>query len=30
VLGQHNDEVYRGILGFSGEDLAKLQAEGVI
>ncbi|WP_299565035.1 CaiB/BaiF CoA-transferase family protein [uncultured Mycolicibacterium sp.] len=28
--GQHNEEVYRGLLGKSAEELARLQAEGVI
>lgn len=29
-LGQHNADVYEGLLGMSSEDLAELQAEGVI
>ncbi len=29
-LGQHNDEVYRGMLGLSDEDISQLQAAGVI
>jgi crotonobetainyl-CoA:carnitine CoA-transferase CaiB-like acyl-CoA transferase len=30
VMGQHNQEVYGGILGYSADHLASLQAEGVI
>ena len=30
ALGEHNDEVYRGLLGFSSEKLAELKEEGVI
>jgi len=29
-LGEHNDEVYRGLLGLSDDDMRDLQAEGVI
>ena len=30
TLGQHNDEVYESVLGFSKDDVAALQAEGII
>ena len=30
ALGEHNDEVYGGLLGFSSEKLAELKEEGVI
>ena len=29
-VGQHNEEIYCGILGYSPEDLAKLEEEGII
>jgi formyl-CoA transferase len=29
-LGRHNDEVYRGLLGLTPEDLEHLRAEGVV
>jgi len=29
-LGQHNEEIYCGLLGFSKKDLASLKSEGVI
>ena len=29
-LGQHNDEVYRGLLGLSDSEVGELQANGVI
>jgi len=29
-LGQHNDEIYRGMLGLSAEEIGQLQADGVI
>jgi succinyl-CoA---D-citramalate CoA-transferase len=29
-LGEHNDEIYRGLLGLSAEEIAKLRAERVI
>ncbi len=29
-LGQHNDQIYRGLLGFSDEEIGHLQAAGVI
>ena len=29
-LGQHNDEVYRGLLGLSASEVSELQANGVI
>jgi crotonobetainyl-CoA:carnitine CoA-transferase CaiB-like acyl-CoA transferase len=30
ALGEHNDEVYSGLLGFSSEKLVELKEEGVI
>ena len=30
ALGQHNEEIYRGLLGFSKEEMEHLQKEGVI
>jgi len=30
AIGQHNEEIYCGLLGYSGEDLGKLKEEGVI
>jgi hypothetical protein len=30
LVGQHNEELYRGDLGISAHDLAALAAEGVI
>jgi crotonobetainyl-CoA:carnitine CoA-transferase CaiB-like acyl-CoA transferase len=30
LLGEHNDEVYMGMLGFTGEELAMLRSKGVI
>jgi crotonobetainyl-CoA:carnitine CoA-transferase CaiB-like acyl-CoA transferase len=30
ALGQHNEEIYRGLLGFSKEEMERLQKEGVI
>ena len=30
VLGQHNDEVFRGMLGLTAEEIAQLQKENVI
>ena len=29
-LGQHNDDVYEGLLGYTGERIAQLRADGVI
>jgi crotonobetainyl-CoA:carnitine CoA-transferase CaiB-like acyl-CoA transferase len=29
-LGEHNEEIYRGLLGLSAEDLASLRTEGII
>ena len=29
-LGDHNEEIYRGIMGFSKEELARLRDEGII
>jgi crotonobetainyl-CoA:carnitine CoA-transferase CaiB-like acyl-CoA transferase len=30
ALGQHNEEIYRGLLGFSKEEMEQLKKEGVI
>jgi crotonobetainyl-CoA:carnitine CoA-transferase CaiB-like acyl-CoA transferase len=30
ALGEHNDEVYQGILGMSADEIGRLQADGVI
>jgi crotonobetainyl-CoA:carnitine CoA-transferase CaiB-like acyl-CoA transferase len=30
LLGQHTDEILRGMLGCSDEDIAKLRADGAI
>ena len=30
TLGQHNHEVYGGLLGFSAEEIDALEADGVI
>jgi len=30
LIGEHNDEIYRGLLGFKKEELEKLKKEGVI
>lgn len=30
MLGEHNEEVYRGWLGFSQEEIKSLKVEGVI
>jgi formyl-CoA transferase len=30
LLGQHNDEVYSGTLGYSAEQLAELKEQGVV
>ena len=30
VMGQHNDEIYRGRLGLSAEEVERLKQEGVI
>jgi len=30
LLGEHNEEIYRGLLGLSSEELAQLQEENVI
>ena len=30
ALGQHNEEIYRGLLGFSKEEMERLKKEGVI
>jgi formyl-CoA transferase len=29
-LGQHNDEIYRGLLGVAADDAAALAADGII
>jgi crotonobetainyl-CoA:carnitine CoA-transferase CaiB-like acyl-CoA transferase len=29
-LGQHNEEIYRGLLGFSKEEMEQLEKEGII
>jgi formyl-CoA transferase len=29
-LGQHNDEIYKGLLGYSDDQLAELRKEGII
>ena len=30
ALGEHNDEIYKGLLGMSAEEIRRLGAEGVI
>jgi len=30
ILGQHNEEIYRGLLGFSKEEMEQLEKEGII
>ena len=30
ALGEHNDDVYRGLLGLEDDDLSSLRADGVI
>jgi crotonobetainyl-CoA:carnitine CoA-transferase CaiB-like acyl-CoA transferase len=29
-VGEHNDEIYRGLLGYDRERIAELEAEGII
>ena len=30
ALGQHNEEIYRGLLGYSTDDLERLEQDGII